>query len=358
MASPDPASRDWFDQAMCDPEFAREFMDYHVVGAIVGRIGATNPSGDAPATLRDAMAQAMADPAFAQQLRATARGLWEAWNWLEQDAKRDLGALGYQATPSSIKAYRDSLIRSESLIWASMREAPDVLKADIDRADAEKARDLPRVGTGSDSKSTVVELTDQEYENWVYGLVNLSLIKVAHGRALEAREHYLRLRDVTEFPSRAVFQEELAMRIRDHAGDSLDKETREVYAGESAAEASDVARAKYEGLLKEADAALHPRGSYFNSTKPKQLTIRKEITHGLRLHLGSHGSQLARSRAIAAALALFAGDLVFISADGPRQAAINIVQREHNRLPEGLAREVAERLEAAKMRREWLKKLD
>jgi hypothetical protein len=355
---------------MADPRFIRELQDEHLVRMLANY--AAEPR-DLPPEARPTLAglgnEAMKDPAFLAQFRDYARALAGVWIGLEAEAKQVIGALGCKATPAAVGAYRRFFLLPDSLVSPDLDEVSRALYEDIDEIREQPAEHsnliglLPALGEPSSSNADAkkIMLAKGEYEEWVIGLLNLVAVRLIDRKALLVRDRYLRLCNVERFPSKRVFEEELADRVKQLQGltKGEDAPALDRYVGESAAEAAERARNKYKVLLEEADSVLRPRGSYLNPrTMPKQLRIRKEVAHLLRLKLGKHGSELARSRAIVAALTLFSGGMVLLSWGGASVAAVNIVQRERNRLPEGLADEVNRRLSEARRRRKWTEGLE
>jgi hypothetical protein len=344
-----------------NPEFRNELLNEHLIPILAETISEKDIPADATdVTLRQVIEARMADPEHGRRFKEYATKLAAVWIGLEGEARTTLAALGYPPHEESIRAYRRFFHVRETLLRPDLRAIIDAVLSDIERIEEEHRRSPPSSESEHRDETSGIRLSASEFEDWAYGLLNLAGVRLIHERALATRLKYLRLARVTKFPSKSIFQAELdvAMQSRQAAEKDAQQTSTEWAIGHCAAEASERALKKYEELLKEVDTAIRPRGSYLSPrTAPKQIQIRKEVAHWLRLALGDHGSEIARSKAIGAALRVFGRGLVFMSYGGTAVAAINIVQREKNRLPEGLAKDIAERFERAARRRKWIEGL-
>ena len=170
-------------------------------------------------------------------------------------------------------------------------------------------------------------------EEWAREVFILIWHQIVHGRLIRIRSEFLKLKSQWFAPSTALYREHLDSVLREDT--FLPKKSRTRSAaftlGRAAARCSNWWLDKLEWDLRRADNRLKPRGSYMSQTRaPKQLFVWHETDYFLREALRRLPTNLDRSRAIAATLAVFAGPSLYFPGS-LEQFATNIVERWRTR---------------------------
>lgn len=256
-------------------------------------------------------------------------------------ARTDIQALGWSPTQTSLEGYWKSVESWESLAHVSVESVTTkvdaLLRSIIGDPDCRKiavhlpierktAADRPRRGT--------ISLPDEAFSEWVDGLREIVRVRLIYERALIAREQYLRLKRES-LPSAGVFRDCLEHLLRLYVREKRDINTSQVLriVGESAAQASDLHLLALEKHLLVTTGELRARGNFLSEkSAPKQLGIWNDVKYRLSLCLGRHGTQFAQSKAISAALKIFASPVLVMSEGDITEYARNAVERGKKRI--------------------------
>lgn len=302
----------------------------------------------------------MRDPAFWDEMRGFGRRAIVAKQVLEEQGKQDLQALGAAPHPDAIAVYWQQFIQPRSLLDRDLDAVFARVSDAIDRAEPSAIQLLPvRVSHPSNATGGPrIVLRETDYDAWVRAVLATVELCIFHERALLARKEYLALAAEPRLPSRAVFLEQQDRRLRTWQAEHPD--SREVpldrIAGISAAAASQCQLLSLREQLKEANESLLPRGSYLSQrTAPRQLRLRPNASVGLRIAMGSQASDLMVSKAITATYAVFAPSLIYLPKEGGiKQAAVGSIERERQRIPPEVVKQVEDRIERTRRLRESL----